>query len=54
MKPVVFDNASDTETRRLGSAMSKRSAGPRRKRYRSKNIADSSCVPGIAIIKNNQ
>ena len=44
-------------TQRLGmsrSAMTNRSAGPRKNRYRSKNIAGSSCVSGIAIIKNNQ
>src|SRR6476469_4614034 len=43
-------------TQRLGmsrSAMTNRSAGPRKNRYRSKNIAGSSCVSGIAIIKNN-
>jgi hypothetical protein len=32
----------------------KRSPGTRRKRYRSKNIAGSSGVSGIAIAKNNQ
>ena len=32
----------------------KRSPGTRRNRYRSKNIAGSNCVSGIAIVKNNQ
>ena len=51
---TVFENASDTETRRVASAMTNRSAEPRKNRYRSKNIAGPSCVSGIAIIKNNQ